>query len=678
MIQLIHGRAPCSVLSCPIISLRFAELYTREQMLLEALHNFSIHPYMNANLLPLNTLGPQINLGAMSVTFGLYLPWVRASDGNQVFVKIIHEADQFIQSVPPLEFPLNDTSVDPNYGNYWSGTVALNPAAAPAGSHWGQVGRYVYRFRLQNPNIGSVDWIIDPFAREFGTGKISAFTIGGAPYVWSANEANWKVPALADLVIYEISLAEFATNIAGAIGRLPYLKDLGINCVEVMPVSDESDATKYGYWGYIPVGYFGVDSRLGSGTDFQRFVDTAHQLGIAVVLDSVYGHTGDDFPYNYLYSALKYNDNPFMSGQSGDYGGKPDFTKQITMDFFYSVNQFWLDAYHVDGLRYDDVPEYWDSSNPGGSRFGTLAYATYQYVKGQVGAGGAWSRFSNGGTVNLIQIPEQLQDPIGALQNTYANSTWQDGTLGVAGDVAAGRNGALTNFGFQLGANNFPVSETMNGDVIAKAPLQYIENHDHQRFICNFGLISADGAWQDLDALIQTGNRPANWYRVQPYLIALLASKGIPLICQGEEFMEDYWIPSNLVEGRVQLLRPTRWDYFYDTYGMSTIGLMRRLLKIRNTRVEFRSGTHYFYNEPDRYQNQGLLLFSRYTPAPGTFSLVALNFTGSAQTAPFWFPIAGNYTEQIWGSPADQINGVTTTAPVQLTIPSNCGRIWSI
>lgn len=638
---------------------------------------------MNANLLPLSTLGPQVAAGGGSVTFGVYFPWVRASDGNQLFVKIIHEADQFIQSISPLEFPLADSAVDPNYGDYWTGTVPISAAAAPAGSHWGQPGKYVYRFRIQNPNVGSVDWIIDPFAREFGVGKISAFTLGAQPYVWSANESIWRVPALNDLIVYEISLSEFATNIAGAIQRLPYLKDLGINCVEVMPVSDESDASQYGYWGYIPVGYFGVDSRLGSGSDFQLFVDTAHQLGIAVVLDSVYGHTGDDFPYNYLYAALQYNQNPFMTGVAGDYGGIPNFNSQITMDFFYSVNQYWLDTYHVDGFRYDDVPEYWDADNPGGEEFGTLAYSTYQYIKKQSAAGGAWSRFFNGGAVNLIQIPEQLQDPVGALANTYANSTWQNGTIGAAESVASGAAGALTNFGFQLGASGYPTSETMNTDTVAKASLQYIENHDHQRFICNFGLISADSSsvspdLQAIDMLIQTGDRTNNWYKVQPYLIALLTCKGIPLICQGEEFMENYWVPDPLIEGRVQILRPTRWDFFYDTYGINTIWLMRRLLTIRNARSEFRSGEHFFYNEPDRYQNNGLLLFGRWTTAPAAFSLVALNFTANAQSAPFWFPIAGTYNEQIWGNAADQFTGVTTANPVTISVPANCGRIWSI
>jgi maltooligosyltrehalose trehalohydrolase len=626
-------------------------------------------------LLPLDQLGPHVASDNKSVTFGVFFPWVNAAQGNQLFVKLIHEQDQFIQGIAPLEFQLNNPSTDPIYGTFWMGTVPLSTADAPPNSHWGQTGRYVYRFHIKNPNVGDIDWIIDPFAREYGVGKISAFTAGYIPYQWSANESTFRIPALSDLVIYELNLAEFANAIDRAIDRLPYLQDLGINCIEVMPVSDVSDAARYGYWGYTPIGYFGVDERFGNRADFQRLVDIAHQQNIAVILDSVYGHTGDDFPYQYLYKALGYQQNPFMSG-TGDYGGTTNFDNPITADFFNAVNQHWLDCYHVDGFRYDDVPEFWNATSPGTSKFGTLAYNTYQYVKNQQAVGGPWSRFFNGTEVRLIQCAEQLQDPVDALTSTYSNSTWQNGTLSAANSVAVGAQHALDGLGFQLGAVGYPGSITMNGDTIAKAPLQYIENHDHQRFVCNFGIIKADD--DPADGLLQSGDRANNWFKVQPYLIGLLTSKGIPLLWQGQEFAENYWVPEEMCEGRVQFLRPTRWDYFYDFYGQATATLVRRLLAIRKARQEFRGGAHFFYNEPERYQNQGLLLFSRWTTAPASFSLVALNFTASSQTASFWFPIAGTYTEQINGNASDLLTGVLTTQPVNLTIPSNYGRIWSI
>src|SRR4051794_38423434 len=95
-----------------------------------------------SNLLPMSSLGAIENAG--QVTFGLLLPWVAASDGNKVSVKVIHEDDQYMQGLPPHEFPLNHGTLGP-YGDYWSAAVQIAAAAAPPGSSWGKPGRYVYR-----------------------------------------------------------------------------------------------------------------------------------------------------------------------------------------------------------------------------------------------------------------------------------------------------------------------------------------------------------------------------------------------------------------------------------------------------------------------------------------------------------------------------------------------------
>lgn len=70
--------------------------------------------------------------------------------------------------------------------------------------------RHVYRFELHNPNKGMLDWIVDPYAREYATGKLSAFTLGYIPYAWSESEKDWKTPALHDLILYELNLASLA------------------------------------------------------------------------------------------------------------------------------------------------------------------------------------------------------------------------------------------------------------------------------------------------------------------------------------------------------------------------------------------------------------------------------------------------------------------------------------
>jgi maltooligosyltrehalose trehalohydrolase len=624
---------------------------------------------MALKLLPLSQLGAIESNG--TVTFGLWLPWVSVSEGNQVTVKIIHEADQFLQEIPPEEFSLVHSVRDP-YGDFWSATVPI-AATAPAtpGSAWGAPGRYVYRYTIVNPNVGTLDWIIDPFAREFGVGKLSAFTLGYQPYTWSAMEADWRTPPLSDLILYEIDIMEFGGDLDRVRNIVAYLADLGVNAVEIMPLSNVGTSVD---WGYLPIGYFGVDERFGKRSDFQALVDLCHQHGIAVIVDVVYGHTGVDFPYYDAYTRLRYRDNPFMGPFAKDYfsnfGKSTDFNRPLTRDYFYTVNHHWLDVSHVDGFRYDCVPNYWDG--PLGVGYASLVYETYQLTKSKLAqANPAWGRFDGGPgkPLNLVQMAEQLEDPQGVLRTTYSNSTWQNSTFDAARSVARGDRGRLSDLGLQLGLFGYPEQETTNGELIPKTALQYIENHDHERFLCNFGTYNPDEA---SNPLFQEGDR-SRWFMLQPYLIALLMSKGIPMLWQGEEFAENYFLP-DVGEGRVALLRALRWDYFYDGSGQPIVTLIRKLLRIRRKRAHIRQGTYFFFNDWDRYQRSGVLMFARYE---GTaYTLIGVNTGDTDQTVPFWFPVAGDYLEELHGGSLN-LGNVPALNQVELTIPSHYGRIWT-
>jgi 1,4-alpha-glucan branching enzyme len=618
------------------------------------------------NYLPMNSLGA-LEISPKVVRFGIYLPGVDSAKGYAVSVKIIHETDQYLQAAQPA-LVTQAHSVDPTYGDYWSGQIDLNTAPPPPGSSvFGQPGRYVYRYLIHSPTRGDIDFIIDPFSREVGVGRLSAITVESAPYAFSANETTWKTPPLKNAIIYELMITEFRDDLGRTIRQLPYLADLGINCIEVMPVSNVLSTID---WGYDPIGYFCVAERFGKASDFQQFVDLCHQNGIAVIVDSVYGHTGGDFAYTQLYGALQGDlPNPFNGG-SGEFGTLNDFTKKLTQDHYYSVNQFWLDTFHVDGFRFDDVPEYWDG--PTGAGYANLAFTTFQYVKAKAGATDHYQRFFDAaGNINLIQIAEYLPDPPDILYGSYSTGTWQDGTLGAAASCAAGTPGAIEQLGLQLGLNGYPTSVTVNGDTLPKTGLQYIENHDHQRFICNFGTIGVDNDPDDV--LLQQGDRDDNWPKVQPYLIALMTAKGTPLLSEGQEFCENYWIPGNGY-GRVTLYRPVRWNYFYDNDGKPIIRLLRKLTKIRRSGAQFSDGQHFFYNDYNNFNSKGLLAFSR--QVGNTFSLVVVNFTNQEQTTSFAsFPTSGNYVEEIEGG--QNLNGVVAGAAQTISVPSNYGCIWT-
>lgn len=612
-------------------------------------------------LLPLDQLGPH-ELPNNRVRFGFLLPWVSATDGNALFVKVIHEADQFLQAIPPKRFRLTH-SMHPTYGDFWGGEIAIDPSdRAVSDSAWGKPGRYLYRFELESPLLSRpLDWIIDPFAREYGTGRQSAFTLGYLEHPWGAIEETWKTPALEDLIAYEIMLHEFAVDLQGAHAKLSYLRDLGVNCLEIMPVANVDRTID---WGFEPVGPFGLDERFGKRKDFQRFVQATHEHGIAVMLDMIYGHTGRNFAYERVYNELRYRENPFMGPFAKDmFGPSTNYHLKFTQDFFFTVNHYWLDRYHVDGIRYDCVPNYYEGCMDSG--YANLVYSTYQKVKETNGTG-HWQRFFHDGGIHLIQCAEQLEGPIEIVEKTYSNCTWQNETLDAAKSVAAGQFGRLYDFGMRLGLSGYPVQVSNENDTMSKSALQYLENHDHPRFICRFGTYSL---YQEV---LREGNRD-HWFKLQPFVIGLMLAKGIPMIWQGQEIVENYDVPDS-GPARIGTLRPVRWERFYDDVGKSIIWLFRRLIALRRDEPVFRRGSYYFFNNWNQHQWRGLLLFERHHK--NAWALVALNFSEYDHDLEFTFPRAGDYYEQLHGQ--DNLLGIHADSTSTLHIPSHYGRVWLI
>lgn len=624
-------------------------------------------------LLPLHLLGARETSPGV-IAFGILLPQVTPALGA-VAVKVIHERDQFLQRIQPVEVQMTH-STHPQYGDLWSGTVDVRQHPGTGGS-WGQPGKYVYRYILHQPKR-DIDWIVDPFAREYGVGKLSAFTLGYAPYTWAAAEASYRTPRPNDLVVYELMIQEFGNTLQESAARLPYLADLGVNCVEIMPLSNVTEEVE---WGFRPIAHFGVDERFGKRDDLQRFVEAAHSQGIAVVADVIYGHTDDDFAYEYLYNKLGIAPNPFMGVFAKKmFGPSTDWNRTFVRDFFFTVNVMWLDWFHLDGFRYDCVPEYWSVDPREG--YGRLVWATYQHVKSQSGAG-AWARFSGAAErIHLIQIAEQLEAPQAVVKDTYSTSTWQNETYAAAQAVASAKDGAITWLGHALGLDGYPTVVTYNGvDTIDKVPLQYIENHDQPRFITNFGLVAPSG--EPFSELFREGNREV-WWKLQPYLIALLLAKGAPLLFAGQELGESNTLPGS-GRARVRVLRPVRWNFFYDDPGKGIITLVRNLLALRKQRPELRGGDFFFYNEPEKYQNRGVLMYSRWSGS--SFTLVGVNFSMKDATVPFWFPGTGPYSEKLlwkkrldgeepWPEQGEIVPAAAPRIERTLTIPSNFGRVW--
>ena len=175
-------------------------------------------------------------------------------------------------------------------------------------------------------------------------------------YRW-ADDA-WRGPAAVEgQVIYELHVGTFTpegTWTAGA-DHLPYLADLGITAIEIMPVAEFPGT--FG-WSYDGVDLFAPFHGYGTPDDFRRFVDRAHGLGLAVILDVVYNHLGPDG--NYLKS---FSDDYFSKRHKTEWGEALNFDGENAApvrEFVLANAGYWVDEFHVDGLRVDATQSIFD------------------------------------------------------------------------------------------------------------------------------------------------------------------------------------------------------------------------------------------------------------------------------------------------------------------------------
>ena len=171
------------------------------------------------------------------------------------------------------------------------------------------------------------------------------------------------MPPKCDHVIYELHVGTFnrpdaATSgtFDSAIEKLDYLRDLGINIIELMPVT--SMAFSNG-WGYAPNHIFSVESMLGGRHGLMKFVRACHQHGIGVILDVVYNHFYGDTDL-WRFDGWSENDRGgiyFYNDERGDtpWGGRPDYGRPEVRQFILDNVAMWFAEYHIDGLRVDST-----------------------------------------------------------------------------------------------------------------------------------------------------------------------------------------------------------------------------------------------------------------------------------------------------------------------------------
>ncbi len=227
------------------------------------------------------------------------------------------------------------------------GWFELTVAEAQAGNR--------YLFRLPDGLL-----VPDPASR-FNPDDVhgASEVVDAAAFDWPDGE--WRGRPWEEAVLYELHIGSFTASgdFTGAIDRLDYLVELGVTALEIMPVADFPGGRNWGYDGVLP---FAPDAAYGRPEDFKRLIAAAHERGLMVLLDVVYNHFGPEGNYLHAYAPDFFNprhETPWGAAINFDGEGS-----RAVRDFFVHNVLYWLEEFHLDGLRLDAIHAICDDSSP--------------------------------------------------------------------------------------------------------------------------------------------------------------------------------------------------------------------------------------------------------------------------------------------------------------------------
>lgn len=224
----------------------------------------------------------------------------------------------------------------------------------------------LYKFEICNQHDGSLHLKMDPYAQCTELRPGTASVVFDRQYQWRDQEwmntrenSNWLQTPHS---IYEVHLGSWKKNADGSFYTyqqladelVPYVKKMGFTHIELLPITEHPLDIS---WGYQTTGYYAATSRFGSPDMFRYFVDQCHQQGIGVILDWVPGHFPKDSHglAKFDGTALYEHEDPRL-GEHQDWGTLIfNYGRNEVRNFLLSSAFFWLEEFHIDGLRVDAV-----------------------------------------------------------------------------------------------------------------------------------------------------------------------------------------------------------------------------------------------------------------------------------------------------------------------------------
>ena len=337
-------------------------------------------------------------------------------------------------------------------------------------------------------------------------------------YFWQSNE--FETPDWNEMVIYEMHIGTFAGGLLQAAAKLDYLQDLGINAIELMPIWEFGGDSSWGYNGSHP---FAIENSYGTPNQLKRFVDEAHERGIAVLLDVLYNHWGptdmslwqyDGWSQDGLGGIYFYNDSRAITPW-GD--TRPDYGRNEVREFIRDNALYWLTEYRLDGLRVDGTK--WIRATDDGATDLPDGWSLLQWINDEIDAHDS-GKLILCEDLAALDAMTQSTNSGGAGFDSQWDVNWIHPIRGVIeADYDVDRS---------MWSVRDAVLSVYNGDQTDR--IIYTESHDEV----------ANGRSR-VPEEISPGDA-GNWFaRKRSTLGAalVLTSPGIPMLFQGQEFLED-------------------------------------------------------------------------------------------------------------------------------------------
>jgi 1,4-alpha-glucan branching enzyme len=420
---------------------------------------------------------------------------------------------------------------------------------------------------------------------------------------------HFQMPSWNELVIYEMHVGTFNDEpgngpglFAAILPKLPYLRELGINAIQIMPVAEFAMDFS---WGYNSAQPFAVESALGGPQGLYKFVKASHEHGIAVILDVVYNHFGPgdldlwqfdgwtDPDHNggiYFYDNVR---------SFTPWGPRPDYGRGEVRQYLRDNALFWLNKYRLDGLRFDSVVNIRNRIGNNNDPPHDLpdGWSLMRWINEEIRASQPWK----------ITIAEDLQNNEWITRDTGAGgagfgSQWDAGFVHPVRSVILSGNDADRD----MMALRDALYHRYNGDAFRR--VIYTESHDEV----------ANGK-QRMPEEIWPGKADSWFSRKRSTLGAALVftAPGIPMIFQGQEFLED---------GFFQDTVPLDWARLEAYQGIYL--LYRDLIRLRRNWFNQTGGLRGQHLNVHHVNNSDkLIVFHRWeNGGPGDDVVVVANF----------------------------------------------------